>query len=244
MKKQDLIKLINDDITASGAIPVKLPEKEISRIIDLETRYLYKFYRESFEPSYCIVKQMYFMTPEFKANRQIQLPACIVGIDQFKEIRGGGRIFGINDSDLTYNRALMSDMYMSPWSSDVVTYRTIQWSVWDLMRSFELHHIQFDFNENTHRITVKGRTPRTDVLIAAVSLIPESDFWKDPLVQRWLIAKCKIQMSRILGLFKSTAPGGVTVNAEMYKSEATEELNELKTYFKETNMPDFMTMLP
>ena len=40
MKKQDLIKLINDDITASGAIPVKLPEKEISRIIDLETRYL------------------------------------------------------------------------------------------------------------------------------------------------------------------------------------------------------------
>lgn len=244
MKKQDLIKLINDDITASGAIPVELPEPEISRIIDIETRYLYKFYRESFEPSNCIIRQGYFMTEAFKANRQIQLPACIVGIDQFKEIRGGGRIFGINDSDLTYNRALLSDMYMSPWSSDVVTYRTIQWSVWDLMRSFELHDIQFDFNENTHRITVKGRTPRTDVFISAVSLIPESDFWEDPLVQRWMIAKCKIQMARILGLFKSNMPGGVTISAEMYKSEATEELSEIKEYFKNTNNVDFMAMVP
>ena len=36
MTKDELIKLIQDDLTASGSIELELNEKEISRIIDVE----------------------------------------------------------------------------------------------------------------------------------------------------------------------------------------------------------------
>ena len=242
MTKDELIKFISNDLTASGSIAINLKEKEISRIIDMETTMLRRLYPQSFEPSFCILNKDWFLTPEFKANRQIQFPKCIVGINQFKEMRGGGRIFGINDSDLSYNRALMSDMYMSPWSTDVVMYRTVQWSTWDLMRSFDLHDIQLSFNELTHKITLLGRIPRNDIYVEAISAIPESSYWEDIMVQRWIIAKCKIQLARILGLFSTTQVGNTQFNIDSYKAEGDAEIAELKEYFNSINTMDFMTM--
>lgn len=242
MKKQDLVNLILNDITASGALKIPISEKEIERIINVEMEVLYRIYRDLLEPQYTILNAHYFKGPEFKANRAIQFPDCIVGVNQLREIRGGSRVLGFTDPDLGFSKALMGDLYLTPWSSDTVAYRTIQWSTWDLMRSFQLSGIQFDFNQNTHRVVIKGRTPYSDVFVDAISKIPAESAYEDPWVRRWLIAKAKIQAGRIMGLYQGTLLGGATINHTMLTSEGENEITKIETYFKEINSPDYFIM--
>ncbi len=240
MLKNDFIKFISDDLTASGAIPVSLNDNEISRIIDKELNWLYQEWNQSFEETWCVINQHMFQTPEFKAARSIQLPSCVLGIKEFREINDGGRLFGIADPLLSIDRITAADMYLSPWSSsDTVMYRTIQFSYWDLLRGYTLTNISYSFNPNTHKIVVTGRTPVRPVLIRAFTKIPEENMYDDPLVQRWIIAKCKISMARILGTFTVNLIGGVTVNADMWKTEGNEEIAELKDKIKSDNVPSW-----
>ena len=107
---------------------------------------------------------------------------------------------------------------------------------------YDLHDIQFSFNELTHKITLLGRIPRNDIYVEAISTIPESSYWEDIMVQRWIIAKCKIQIARILGLFSTTQVGSTQFNIDSYKTEGEAEIAELKEYFNNINTMDFMAM--
>ena len=236
MTKQELIKLISDDLTASGNINLDLDEKEISRIIDVEKKMAYRDWRDAVELKYAVMSPYAFRTEEFRKSRTIQLPDCVMGIDEFREMKDGSRLFGINDPDLSIQRVMGSDLWLSPFSSDVITTRTISYSWFDLARSFTLIDIQFRFNINTHRINVIGHDPIAPVVIRAYIAIDDADLFEDYYFQRWCIAKCKCQMHRILKTFEYNVIGGVNITS-MYGEQGTQELNDIKEYQKGQDPP-------
>lgn len=238
MTKQELIKLISDDLTASGNINLDLDEKEISRIIDVEKKMAYRDWRDAVELKYAVMSPYVFRTEEFRKSRTIQLPDCVMGIDEFREMKDGSRLFGINDPDLSIQRVMGSDLWLSPFSSDVITTRTISYSWFDLARSFTLIDIQFRFNINTHRINVIGHDPIAPVVIRAYIAIDDADLFEDYYFQRWCIAKCKCQMHRILKTFEYNVIGGVNITS-MYGEQGTQELNDIKEYQKGQDPPDY-----
>ena len=238
MTKQELIKLISDDLTASGNINLDLDEKEISRIIDVEKKMAYRDWRDAVELKYAVMSPYAFRTEEFRKSRTIQLPDCVMGIDEFREMKDGRRLFGINDPDLSIQRVMGSDLWLSPFSSDVITTRTISYSWFDLARSFTLIDIQFRFNINTHRINVIGHDPIAPVVIRAYIAIDDADLFEDYYFQRWCIAKCKCQMHRILKTFEYNVIGGVNITS-MYGEQGTQELNDIKEYQKGQDPPDY-----
>ena len=238
MTKQELIKLISDDLTASGNINLDLDEKEISRIIDVEKKMAYRDWRDAVELKYAVMSPYAFRTEEFRKSRTIQLPDCVMGIDEFREMKDGSRLFGINDPDLSIQRVMGSDLWLSPFSSDVITTRTISYSWFDLARSFTLIDIQFRFNINTHRINVIGHDPIAPVVIRAYISIDDADLFEDYYFQRWCIAKCKCQMHRILKTFEYNVIGGVNITS-MYGEQGTQELNDIKEYQKGQDPPDY-----
>lgn len=238
MTKQELIKLISDDLTASGNIKLDLDEKEISRIIDVEKHMAWRDWRDAVELKYAVMNPAVFSSEEFKKSRTIQLPECVVGIDEFREMKDGSRLFGINDPSLRLERVMGSDLWLSPFSSDVITTRTISYSWFDLARSFTLIDIQFRFNVNTHRINVIGHDPIAPVVIRAYIAIDDADLFEDYYFQRWCIAKCKCQMHRILKTFEYNVIGGVTITT-MYGEQGTQELADIKEYQKGQDPPDY-----
>lgn len=238
MTKQDLIKLIHDDLTVSGSLKLDLDEKEIARIIDVEKKMAYRDWRDAVELKYAVMSPWAFKTEEFRKSRTIQLPECVMGIDEFREMKDGSRLFGINDPSLRLERVMGSDLWLSPFSSDVITTRTISYSWFDLARSFTLIDIQFRFNINTHRINVIGHDPIAPVVIRAFIAIDEADLFEDYYFQRWCIAKCKCQMHRLLKTFEYNTIGGVSITT-MYGDQGTQEINDIKEYQKGQDPPDY-----
>lgn len=248
MTKNELIQYIKDEITAYGSLPFSPPDKEIERIIDNESRWLYREYRDAIQTANYIIPYENFKTMEFKNTRTIQLPPCVLSVERFMEVKGGsvgvgGMGGGFYDPDMRFDRLMASDLYLSPISSDMITARTIQWSFWDLAKSFILTDISHDFNINTKRVVVKGRTPSTHVYVAAQAMIPEHELYEDPVALKWFVAKAKISLAKIMSLVSAPLIGGATLNVNLYAEEGKAELEELKLYIKENNPPDFMLMI-
>jgi len=243
MTKEQLIEQIKAELTASCSLPYSPPSAEIERIIDKEMRWLYREYRTLLEDRIYIINYKYFQTKEFRNSRSIQMNKCTEGVKSVVEMTKGNRVFGINDPDLSFDRLMASDLYLTPLSSDQITYRTIQWSFWDLARSFSLREINHDFNPNTHRLIITGRTPNESLMVLAMDHIPEEDAYEDTVVIEWMIAKSKISLARILGAFNYNLLGNVTINYEQWRTEGTAEIESLKEKIKGDDVPDWFIML-
>lgn len=241
MTREELIQIITDDITASCSLPFAPPKEEINRIITIEMKTLYREYRDLLEARYYVLSSTYYNTDEWKNTRTFQLPDCVEGIDALFEMTEGSRVFGINDPDMKFDRLMAADLYLTPLSTDQITYRTVQWSFWDLARAYNLRDIQFKFNINTKRLTIKGRDPVNSLFLFTLNKIEEETAFDDPIVIKWITMKCLLSLSRILGTFNYTLIGDVTISFDSWKSIATEELTKLEEKIKSDNACDWFT---
>jgi hypothetical protein len=244
MTKAELIEEIKGELTASCALPYSPPDAEIERIVNKEMRWLYREYRELLQDKIYIINKKYFDTPEFRNSRTIQMNSCTEGVKKVVELTGGSRVFGINDPDAGFDRLMASDLYLTPLSSDTITYRTIQWSFWDLARSFNLVDINHDFNPNTRRLVITGRTPENSLMVLGMDQIPLENAYEDTIVIEWMIAKSKISLARILGAFNYDLLGSITINFEQWRTEGNEKITELTEKIKGDDTPDWFLFFP
>ena len=242
MTKQELIDEVKGEITASCALPFAPPDAEIERIIDLESRWLYREYRDSLYTRWYILDKKYYQTDEWKKTRTFQMPDCVEGVKLIYELSSGQRVFGIHDPDLQFDRLMAADLYLTPLSSDQITYRTIQWSFWDLSRAFNLRDINFSYNLNTHRLVVTGRDPDQSLFVTTMDRIPSEEFYNDPLVIKWMIAKSKMSLARIFSTFNYQLLGNITINYDTWRTEGQEELQKLEDKIASDNVPDWFHM--
>jgi hypothetical protein len=243
MTKQELISQVNGEITASCAIPFSVPDKELERIINLEQRWMYREYRDAVQDAWYVIDKRYYTSTEWKHTRTFQLPECVMAVKLVYEMTDGQRVFGIHDPDLTFDRLMAADLYLTPLSSDQITYRTIQWSFWDLAKQFNLKDIQHHFNLNTKRLIITGRDPVESLWVTTLNMIPYEELYDDPVFIKWVIAKAKIQLARIIGTFNYTLIGGIQINYDAIRTEGKEELQELKDKIRTDSPADWFLMV-
>jgi hypothetical protein len=242
MTKKEFINIVNGEITASCEIPFSVPTKEIERIINVEKEWMFREYRDAVQDAWYVLDKRYYNTDEWKNTRTFQLPECVMAIKYVYEMTSGQRVFGIHDPDMAFDRLMAADLYLTPLSSDQITYRTIQWSFWDLAKQFNLKDINHHFNINTKRLIITGRDPDESLWVTTLNSIPDEDLYDDPVFLKWVIAKSKIQLARIIGTFNYTLIGGIQINYADIRAEGKEELQELKDKIKSDQSADWFMM--
>ena len=241
MTRGEFLLEIKDEIRGTCALPYSIPDKEINRIIDQAKKYFYRNYREAVESQHYVVTKEEFKKNEFKKDRSILLPDCVVSVFEVKEISGGGRMFTL-DPDFSDNRLIAAELYLSPFQSDDLVMRTAQYAYWDLAQAFFLELIAYDFNRNTHKLKIRGRNPKKNVFIHTYVEIPEEDLFEDWFFIRYCTATVKVALGRILGFFEYQLPGGISINSSDIKSEGQEELEKLLQQIDDENSPDWFFM--
>jgi hypothetical protein len=239
MTEQELIIDINDEITFSGALPYGLPEKEIKRIIENDSRYFWDNWRHAVESRYLLLPLALFQTDTFKKFRQIQLPDCVAFVVDFKEARGGS-IFGTIDRDFADQKFIGSEIFLTPFIGESIMYRTVMFSFLDLTKAMLLDTIAYDFNKNSKLLGVLGHTPATNAVLRIFKKLDQDKLFEDEMFQRYVRAHSKVRLAHMLQTFNYTLPGGVTVNYQNIVTTAEKEMEEVKTMMKGENTPDWM----
>lgn len=245
MTKDEFRNWLKADVTLDGALAINLPDQTYDRIIDREIKQLYEIYAESNAETYFVIPNKAFYTPEFRKNRKIQFPDCVLSVIRFEEMKRRNNMFGIMDPDFGFNKAFMSDLWLgSLMNMDSVAFRTIQWSAWDQLKQFTLIDIQHRWNPISKELLVLGHDPQVNVFCGLYVKVPETELYDNVWVQKWISAHCKIQACKLLTLFTTNLVGGVSINVSNIQEEANKDIETCKEYFKSLNRTPHMWTVP
>jgi len=241
MTRNELIQMVNDEVTIGGALPYSVPARESERIVNQALNWFYINYGPAVETQYYVIERSWFQTAEFKKTRSVLLPECVVSVYECKEISGGGRL-GTIDRDFSDNRLIAAEIYLAPFASDELVLRTAQYSYWDLTKAFILERVSYDYNANTHRLKIIGRDPKKNLFLETYVKIEENKLYDDWFFQRWCVAQTKISLGNLLGFFQFNLPGGISITGDMFKEDGKEELEQIKQKIDDENAPDWFFM--
>jgi len=239
MTEQELITDVYNELTFSGALPFKLEEKEIKRQINIAAKFFYDNWRHAIEQKYLVLPLEMFRTPFFKQTRVVKLPDCIRFVWDLKEMKGGS-IFGTIDRDFSEQKFIGSEIFLTPFMGESIMYRTAVFSFLDLTKNFVLDTVSYDWNKNTHQLSIIGHNPLVKCVATVAKQIELESMYEDELFQRYVRAKAKVRLGDMLQTFDFTMPGGVKLNYSVIVTGAQAEMDKVEEMLKSENTPDFM----
>lgn len=248
----EIIKEINDALSAACQIPFTVPKKELSRIVKDAKEYFYKIYEDSIEEMYIAIPASAFKNNGFSDgidnnsntitkknltnNRGvITLPDAVFsvyGVFELNRFSGedggfGSNSFSAGDPDLSIDKFIYSNLYGAGLGSENLMYYVINEKFIDNARQVLQAQISYKYNRLTNKLRFTGKLPKYDVILEVGVKIPDCDLFKDDMFIKYCTAKAKIQLARILGTFNYNLPGNITINYDMISSEGKEELTEV-----------------
>ena len=137
-------------------------------------------------------------------------------------------LLGKSAGDVSLNRMVYQSVYDRTMavSADNTMYYICTEAFLDISRQIFQNMISFKYNRLTNNLRFLGELPKRDVILDVLVRVPDRDLYNDDLFRRYVIADCKVQLSRILGAFSYQLPGNITVNVEAIANEgATEKEN-------------------
>jgi hypothetical protein len=241
MTLDELILDVQNELTFAKALPYSIPEQEIKRIITIAEKYFYDNWRHAVEPRYLFIPQEVFSNPLFKAQRALQLPDCVGFVHDVKEPNSGSSMFGTMDLDFADSKFIGAEMFLTPFIGESIMYRTVIFSFLDLVKGFTIDTFAYDYNKNTRKLTIMGRTPRGNGMVVTIAKkIPAEDLYNDELFQRYVRAKAKLRLGDLLTTFDYNLPGGIKPNYTNLVTKAENELAAVMEMMKTENTADFM----
>ena len=253
----ELIKLINDDLTIACQIPFTVPKKEINNIIQRAKKYFYKIYEDSVEQMYIALPAGALQVPAFKQgvpygsgqDKQVitnkanidnprgivKMPSRVYSVNDVFEIGGfsgedggfGSMSFNADDVDFSIDKFIYDDVYGAGIGSENLMYYVVNSLFIDNARQVLLPQISYTFNRLTKKFRFQGELPKGAVIFEIFSTISDCALFEDEAFQRYVIGQAKIQLSRILGTFSFNLPGNITINYDMISSEGREEVDRV-----------------
>ena len=244
MTRDEFKAFLKSEVTIDGALSINLPDATYDRVIDKELKTMYEINPDSMEDSYCVIPRQYFYTPEFRKSRTIQFPDCVLTVVKFVEMKRRNAMFGTVDPDFGFNRAFQSDLWFgSQMSMDTVAFRTIQWSVWDQLKTFTLVDIQHRWNYAEHNLLVLGHDPRMDVFCQMNTKADAQALFDNIWVQKWVAAHCKLEANKVVTFMTTNLIGNTTLNMSAYLDAANKDIEDCKNKFLENSkVPHIWTM--
>ena len=253
----ELIKLINDDLTIACQIPFTVPKKEINNIIQRAKKYFYKIYEDSVEQMYIALPAGALQVPAFKQgipygtgqDKQVitnkanidnprgivKMPSRVYSVNDVFEIGGfsgedggfGSMSFNADDVDFSIDKFIYDDVYGAGMGSENLMYYVINSMFMDQARQVLIPQISYTYNRLTKKFRFQGEIPKRAVIFEIFSTISDCALFEDEAFQRYVIGQAKIQLSRILGTFSFNLPGNITINYDMISSEGREEVDRV-----------------
>lgn len=239
MTRLELIKYVEEELSLSCALSINLPAKNINRIIEQSLKWFYEKYEDAVENSFYIIPAQVFSTPEFRKHRSIIFPNCTVSVHDFRESGSGSfNISGTMDKDFSGNKLIASEMSMGSMGDGLVYFTAFR-AFADLAQAYTLKTVAYEFNQNTKKLTVLGRDPRTNLIALTYDKIPEDKLFDDVNFIDYVVAQSKIQLSRLLGTFQYNLPGGISINFSDIRSEGQEDLERIRQEISDSQTPDW-----
>ena len=254
----DFVESIQNEMSVNGAIPFTIPAESIAQLTKNAKTMFYKMYEDASEEMFIAIPESEIRKKSFSrgihamdgpgdnkvtSNKEhtrgtYLLPEGVISVVGVYSLGGWSGeagwntgLLGKNAGDVSLHRMVYQSVYDRTMavSADNTMYYICTESFLDMSRQIFQNMISFKYNRLTNNLRFLGELPKSDVILDVLVRVPDCDLYNDDLFRRYVIAECKVQLSRILGAFSYQMPGNVNINVEAIANEgATEKENILQ----------------
>ena len=254
----DFVESIQNEMSVNGSIPFTIPAESIAQLVKNAKTMFYKMYEDASEEMFIAIPESEIRKHSFNRGIHSMkgpgdntvtsktehtrgtylLPEGVVSVVGVYSLGGWSGeagwntgLLGKNSGDVSLHRMVYQSVYDRTMavSADNTMYYNFTEAFLDVSRQIFQNMISFNYNRLTNNLRFLGELPKSDVILDVLVRVPDCDLYNDDLFRRYVIADCKVQLSRILGAFSYQMPGNISVNVEAIANEgATEKENILQ----------------
>ncbi len=235
---EEMIDIVQSDLTIFGALPKILPDNSIRQCI--ETIALPWFYMNYL---YATTKQ-YFHVPRrvWKAADAgawyVDLPCEIQTLSWVYKINNSNLLqLGLNTPNLSVNLGVTNQPYLSSYVTtigELGTYKVLIDNMSDMLDQLTLWTVKHNFNPLAHRLEILSSITNDIVLECNIN-IPQESLFTDNYFIRYITAWSKMQQGNLLGRYDYNLPGGVKINHGDMVSQGREDMKAIEEEIKAMN---------
>jgi hypothetical protein len=215
---EELVDLVQNDVTVNCALPKLLPDDAIKRIATQKgLRYFYRYYKYALQRSYYYVDLISMYSNKRTDSKFFYLPNEIEAIKwiymvDYKEFRNMGSYlpsgsigFGATGSNY------VAQVTVSEWAESASTMNLF----YDALAAYSKNTVKFHFDTNSKRFEVMTSLNK-NLILEVEAHIPAEAMFGDPLFIKWVTGHSYIDYARIIGYDDMPQAGDVKINYDKY----------------------------
>jgi len=220
---EQLIDIIQADLTFSGALPKVLVDKEVKRVVkELALEYFYKNYQFSLQKFYYFMKKDMLLRDTYSRFKYLIMPEEVENITRIIKINDLSLFrIGIQAPNLSINLGVTNQPFLTSFvttAGDLALYRSVISYFSDEINKMTKDTVKFSFNPINKQLNFLGSLEsypgESNHMLEVWVRIQEEELFDFEMFKRYCIGLCRVRMGEQIGRFNFNMPGNFNYNAQ------------------------------
>ena len=238
---EQLIDIIQADLTFSGALPKVLNDKEVKRLIkELSLEYFYKHYQFSIQKFYYYMRKNMLLKETYSRFKYLIMPPEVESIARIIKINDLSMFrLGIQAPNLSINLGVTNQPFLTSFvttAGDLAIYRSVISYFSDEINKLTKDTVKFNFNPINKQLNFLGSLEsypgETNHMLECGIRIQEEELFDFEMFKRYCIGLSRVRMGEQIGRFNFNMPGNFNYNAQDIISGGQSMIEKVETEIK------------
>jgi hypothetical protein len=236
MTIEQLIDVVQQDLTVSGMLPKVLPDIEIKRLIkEIALEWFYKNYQFAVQKIYYHLPLDFLKSEAYTRYKYLILPEEIENVIDIKYIDNPNmwRI-GIQAPYLSINLGVTNQPFLTSFvttAGELAEYRSVISAFSDEINKLSLESVKFNYNHLNKRINFLGKVEKP-MMLECWGRIEEEELFDFQMFKEYVIGLSKKKMGEVLGRFNFNMPGNFQYNSGDIISDGQSMIDKIEEKVK------------
>jgi len=220
---EQLIDIVQADLTMSGLFPKTLPDTEIYRIIkEHALEWFYKNYQFAVIKAYYWMSYDCFLTEQYTQYKYFVLPEEIENIVRIVKVDDPSLFqLGIQAPHLSINLGVTNQPFLTSFVTtvgDLAVYRSVISAFSDEINKMNKQTLKFRYNHINKRLNLLTNVD-TDLVFDVYVRIQPEELFDFHLFKDYVIGLSRVRFGEAVGRFNFQMPGNFSYNADSMISQ-------------------------
>lgn len=243
---EQLIDIVQGELTFSGALPKILPDKEIKRLIQERClEYFYKNWQYAVIKTYFKLVQAALTPLQCTGEQFIQMPEEVEGVVRIMNIDDPSLFrIGIQSPNLSINFGVTNQPYLTSYVSNVgemATYRQVLSAFSDEVNKLARNFTKFTFNYVDKRMHILDIV-KNDLMLEVYVRIEQESLFDNQLFKEYVIGWSRKRTGELLGTYTFNMPGNFQYNANDIIAQGDAMIEKVETQIKSESTTSWFFM--
>jgi hypothetical protein len=234
---EQIIDIIQADLTVSGLLPKILPDIEIKRLIkEHSLEFFYKNYQFATQKVFYLLKPDFLQTEQFTKYQYLVLPTEFEGITRILYVDDTNLFrLGIQAPYLSINLGVTNQPFLTSFvttAGELSVYRSIISYFSDEINKLTKQTVKHYFNHINKRLNFLTKLESKTMVLEAWVRIQEEELFDLQLFKDYSIGLSKAKMGEVIGRLNFNMPGNFQYNAADIIAQGEKLMDGVKEQIK------------